>query len=48
MNQLNSGNNHLPEPSPEKIAALIGALRENNIEVHLKKNLKRLYREDKN
>jgi protein gp37 len=40
-----SGNNHLPEPSPEKIAALIGALRENNIEVHLKKNLKRLYKE---
>jgi protein gp37 len=40
-----SGNNHLPEPPPEKIAALIGALRENNIKVYLKKNLKRLYQE---
>jgi protein gp37 len=43
-----SGNNHLPEPPPEKIAALIGALRENNIEVYLKKNIKRLYKEDEN
>jgi DNA repair photolyase len=40
-----SGNNHLPEPSPEKIAALIEALRSHNIRVHLKKNLKRLYKE---
>jgi hypothetical protein len=40
-----SGHNHLPEPSPEKIAALIGALRSHNITVRLKKNLGRLYRE---
>jgi hypothetical protein len=39
-----SGNNHLPEPPPEKIAALIEALRPFT-EVHLKKNLKRLYKE---
>ena len=41
-----SGNNHLPEPSPEKIAALIGALRSHGIKVHLKNNLKRLYKEE--
>jgi DNA repair photolyase len=40
-----SGNNHLPEPSPEKIAALIGALR-GFTDVRLKKNLKRLYKEE--
>jgi hypothetical protein len=40
-----SGNNHLPEPSAEKIAALIEALRSHNINVHLKKNLGRLYKE---
>jgi protein gp37 len=39
-----SGNNHLPEPSPEKIADLIEALRRFT-RVHLKKNLKRLYKE---
>jgi DNA repair photolyase len=39
-----TGNNHLPEPSPEKIAALVGALR-SFTRVHLKNNLKRLYRE---
>jgi hypothetical protein len=39
-----SGNNHLPEPSPEKIAALIEALQPFT-RVHLKKNLKRLYKE---
>jgi DNA repair photolyase len=37
-----SGNNHLPEPSPEKIAALIEALRSHNIKVELKNNLRRL------
>jgi protein gp37 len=37
-----SGNNRLPEPSPEKIAALIEALRSHNIKVYLKPNLKRL------
>jgi protein gp37 len=40
-----SGNNHLPEPSPEKIAALIEALR-SFAKVHLKTNLKRLYKEE--
>jgi hypothetical protein len=44
MIYVDSGNNHLPEPSPEKIAALIGALRP-FVKVHLKKNLKRLYKE---
>jgi protein gp37 len=39
-----SGNNHLPEPSPEKIGALIEALRRYT-KVHLKKNLERLYKE---
>jgi DNA repair photolyase len=39
-----SGHNHLPEPSPEKIAALIEALRPFT-KVHLKKNLKRLYKD---
>jgi hypothetical protein len=39
-----SGNNHLPEPSAEKIAAFIEALRPFT-EVHLKKNLKRLCKE---
>jgi DNA repair photolyase len=39
-----TGCNHLPEPPPEKIAALIGALRKFT-RVHLKKNLARLYRE---
>jgi protein gp37 len=39
-----SGNNHLPEPSPEKIAALIEALRPYT-KIHLKKNLKRLYKD---
>jgi hypothetical protein len=38
-----SGNNHLPEPSPEKIAALIKALRPFT-KVYLKPNLKRLYK----
>jgi hypothetical protein len=38
-----SGSNRLPEPSPEKIAALIEALRSHHVKVHLKKNLKRLY-----
>jgi protein gp37 len=36
-----SGNNHLPEPEPEKIKELISEL-ETFTEVHLKKNLKRL------
>jgi protein gp37 len=40
-----SGSNHLPEPSPEKIAALIETLRSHNINVYLKKNLGRLYKE---
>jgi hypothetical protein len=39
-----SGKNGLPEPSPEKIAALIEALRPFT-RVQLKKNLKRLYKE---
>jgi hypothetical protein len=39
-----SGNNHLPEPEPEKIRELINAL-ETFTEVHLKKNLKRLLQE---
>ncbi|MHB9293733.1 hypothetical protein Holit_02863 [Hollandina sp. SP2] len=39
-----SGNNHLPEPSPEKIASLIEALRPYT-KIHLKKNLKRLYKD---
>jgi DNA repair photolyase len=39
-----SGNNHLPEPSPEKIAALVRELRK-FAHVHLKKNLGRLYKE---
>jgi protein gp37 len=39
-----SGNNHLSEPSPEKIGALIEALRPFT-KVYLKKNLKRLYEE---
>jgi hypothetical protein len=39
-----SGHNHLPEPSPEKIAALIEALRPYT-KVYLKPNLKRLYKE---
>jgi DNA repair photolyase len=39
-----SGNNRLPEPSPEKIAALVGELRKFT-RVYLKKNLKRLYKE---
>jgi protein gp37 len=39
-----SGNNRLPEPSPEKIGALIEALRPYT-KVHLKKNLERLYKE---
>jgi hypothetical protein len=45
MNQINSSNNCLPEPSPEKIAVIIGALRPFT-KVHLKKNLKRLYKEE--
>jgi hypothetical protein len=40
-----SGNNHLPEPSPEKVASLIETLRSHNIKVYLKPNLKRLYKE---
>jgi hypothetical protein len=40
-----SGNNRLPEPSPEKIAALIEALRPYT-RVYLKPNLKRLYKEE--
>jgi hypothetical protein len=39
-----SGNGHLPEPSPEKIAALIEALKPFT-DVNLKTNLKRLYKE---
>jgi DNA repair photolyase len=39
-----SGNNHLPEPSPKEIKALIEALRPFT-RVHLKPNLKRLYKE---
>jgi protein gp37 len=39
-----SGHNHLPEPSPEKITALIEALR-SFTKVELKDNLKRLYKE---
>jgi hypothetical protein len=39
-------NNHLPEPSPEKIAALIKALQPFT-KVNLKDNLKRLYKEKK-
>jgi hypothetical protein len=42
---VDSGNNHLPEPSPEKIGALIEALRPFT-KVYLKKNLKRLYKEE--
>jgi protein gp37 len=38
-----SGNNYLPEPSPEKIAALIEILRPHT-RVHLKKNLARIYK----
>jgi hypothetical protein len=45
MNLADSGNNHLPEPSPEKIAALIEALRPFT-KVYLKPNLKRLYKEE--
>jgi hypothetical protein len=41
-----TGNNHLPEPSPEKIEAIIDALRSFTT-VHLKKNLKRLYKESR-
>ncbi|MDR2095755.1 MAG: hypothetical protein LBP76_09605 [Treponema sp.] len=41
-----SGNNHLPEPSPEKIAALIEALR-GFTRVHLKKNLRRILPESR-
>jgi hypothetical protein len=40
-----SGNNHLPEPPPEKIADLIEALRPFT-KVYLKPNLKRLYQEE--
>jgi DNA repair photolyase len=39
-----SGHNHLPEPSSEKIAALIEALRPFT-RIYLKPNLKRLYKE---
>jgi protein gp37 len=39
-----SGNTHLPEPSPEKIGVLIEALRPYT-KVYLKDNLKRLYTE---
>jgi hypothetical protein len=39
-----SGNNRLPEPPPEKIAALVGELRK-FAHVRLKKNLGRLYKE---
>jgi DNA repair photolyase len=41
-----TGNNHLPEPPPEKTGALIRALRSYKIDVYLKKNLKRVYREE--
>ena len=34
--------NHLPEPSEEKIVALVQRLKEEGISIHLKKNLKRL------
>jgi hypothetical protein len=40
-----SGHNHLPEPTPEKIATLIEALRSHNIKVYLKPNLERLYKD---
>jgi hypothetical protein len=39
-----TGGNHLPEPSPEKISALVEALRPFT-EVRLKANLGRLYKE---
>jgi protein gp37 len=42
-----SGSNRLPEPSPEKLAALIEALRPFT-RVHLKSNLKRLYKGEEN
>jgi protein gp37 len=38
----NSGKNWLPEPSAWKIEALVEALEDNGIAVHLKKNLNRL------
>lgn len=37
-----SGNNHLSEPSPEKLKTFIKLLTENRLKVHLKDNLKRL------
>lgn len=37
-----SGGNNLPEPDKEKINTLIEELKNNNIQVHLKNNLKRL------
>jgi hypothetical protein len=37
-----SKKNNLPEPSPEKIQALIDGLQKGKIEVKLKSNLKRL------
>jgi DNA repair photolyase len=42
-----SGHNHLPEPSPEKIGELIEALRPYT-KIDLKDNLKRLYQENLN
>lgn len=39
-----SGNNHLPEPSKEKVEELIAKLEERRIKVFRKDNLKRLFR----
>jgi hypothetical protein len=39
-----TGGNRLSEPSPEKIVALVGELRKFT-DVHLKKNLGRLYKD---
>lgn len=40
-----SGNNHLPEPTPLKIQCLISNLKKLHIRVILKKNLSRIYKE---
>jgi len=40
-----SGGNNLPEPSPDKLKRFIYALKTAGVNVHLKDNLKRLYKE---
>lgn len=37
-----SGNNHLPEPTPEKLKTFINLLKDNGLNVYLKPNLNRL------